>query len=61
MNNLQQLGNQAFSVFYNNDTITSTMATLTRQTLQRFDFLVQGTDPTNIYAHCLLSSSTFDF
>ena len=61
MNNLQQLGNQVFSVFYNKDAITSTMATLTRQTLQHFDFLVQGADPTNIYAHCLLSSSTFDF
>jgi len=61
MSNLQLFGKQAFSVFSKKDTITSTMVALTRQTLQHFDFLIQGADPTNIYAHCLLSSSTFDF
>jgi protease-4 len=58
LENLQQLGNQAFTVFLNK---TSIIPAQIRQQLQPFDFLLQESDPTNIYAHSMLAGSTIDF
>lgn len=60
---LHQLGGAVFSEFQNKNgtAIPSTLSMMTEQAMGLFNFIYKHPDPSNLYAHCLLSSSTIDF
>lgn len=62
LENLQKISSKTLlTILKNNEIFSSPLVTLGLKVMAPFAFLYQQSDPGNLYAHSLLSSSTIDF